>query len=36
MVLVGLTRNHNLEHTQFADRIEGYMIRSVAQLIWSG
>lgn len=34
----GLTeRDHqSLEHTQFvADRIEGYMIRSVAQVIWS-
>jgi CO dehydrogenase/acetyl-CoA synthase beta subunit len=28
--------HQTLEHTQFiADRIEGYMIRSVAQLIWS-
>ena len=28
--------NQTLEHSQFvADRIEGYMIRSVAQLIWS-
>ena len=34
----GLTEkdHQTLEHTQFvADRIEGYMIRSVAQLIWS-
>ncbi len=34
----GLTEkdHQSLEHTQFvADRIEGYMIRSVAQVIWS-
>jgi acetyl-CoA synthase len=34
----GLTEkdHQTLEHTQFvADRIEGYMIRSVAQVIWS-
>jgi CO dehydrogenase/acetyl-CoA synthase beta subunit len=34
----GLTEkdHQKLEHTQFiADRIEGYMIRSVAQVIWS-